>query len=580
MYYDTLTLSAVADELRASVLHGRVQRIVRPDAMTLGIEIYAGTRYQLVLSAEPSAPRVHLSDMKLRRGTEARSPLQLLLAKYVMGARLESISQPPLERVLWLQFNGEHGPVQLIAEIMGRYSNVVLVDTAGIVMDAMKRIPPSINRFRSTLPQQPYVLPPSQHKQNPLRLTPEALSAALGHASGEPLWKRLVESFVGISPLLARGIVFRASGNVAQPAPVYDNWPKLLATMCELLTLPETKRWAPCIAFQEGEPGAPTMYAAYELTHYALRQPVGSISAAIQRVLEAKALQDPYKQARERLRQLAQREIDRQRARIASLQRSPSTPEEAEAVRMRANAILAMTWSIQPGQSELVLDASMAANLMNNEGPVRIPLDPSLSPADNAAKLFQTYHKIHAASREVPQRIAEAERELAYIQHILTDIDLAENRSQLDEIEEGLCVSGCLRERGGSKPRATRKSEPLTVSARDGLQILVGRNSRQNDEVTFRRATPDDLWLHARGAPGAHVVIRSGGRPVSEETLALAARLAAYYSARREESRVQVDYTARRYVRRIPGGRPGMVTYREEQTLNVAPRPANTTSDE
>jgi predicted ribosome quality control (RQC) complex YloA/Tae2 family protein len=202
-----------------------------------------------------------------------------------------------------------------------------------------------------------------------------------------------------------------------------------------------------------------------------------------------------------------------------------------------------------------------------------VAVDPALTPAENANRYFREYQRVKAATEQVPTLLSETEAELAFLRQLQAEAALAEDRAQLDEVEEELRSAGYGRGRaearkGGARPA---RSAPLAVHAADGTTIWVGRNSRQNEELTFRRAAPDDMWLHAHGVPGAHVIVRCGGAPVAEATLLLAARLAAHYSAARAEPRVQVDFTARRHVRHMPGGRPGMVNYTHESTLVVAP---------
>ncbi|MHB0856502.1 MAG: Rqc2 family fibronectin-binding protein [Anaerolineae bacterium] len=571
MYYDTLTLSAVRDELTETLLGGRVQKIVQPSALTLGMEVFAGRRYQLFLSAESRLPRVHLAEEKLRRGTLAPSPMMLLLRKYVDGARLTSIVQPGLERILRFGFQGEHGPVDLVCEIIGRYSNLVLVSPDGTIMDALKRVPPSRNRVRSILPSVPYAPPPPQAKADPRLVTQHQLKESLRGPAELPLWRRLVDAVGGVSPIVAREVVFRGMGTV-EAEPDDEAYAAMWTALGELFRLPETHAWSPCVAYtsEDGERQA-IAFGAYELTHLPEREPTASISQAISTVVEQQQRFDAYRQVRDRLRAIIQGQVERQEARIASLRRSLVEPAEIEDLRLRATAILALAYDIRPGQTELMVDLRLFAEEGSGvkAGQVRIPLDPLHSPSENAQKLFQAYHKRKAAA-EVPALIAESERELAYLQQLLVEVDLAEDRPQLDEVEQELRDAGYAEAKKASHKLAG-KSQPLSVRAEDGTLILVGRNSRQNEEVTFRRSAPDDLWLHAHGVPGAHVIVKGGGGPLDEETLLQAARLAAYHSAARGQPRVQVDWTARRHVRRIPKGRPGMVTYSNEQTLVVEP---------
>jgi len=566
-------MAAVADELRGLLLGGRVQHIVQPSELSIGLEVYAGQRYPLLLNAATSSAGILLTEAKLRRGVEAPSPLHLLLLKYVRGARLTAMAQPPLERVLRLTFVGEYGPVDLVCEVMGRYSNIILLDADGVVMDSIKRVPASINRYRTILPKQPYVPPPAQDKEDPRLLTVSTLRAALGRQAAAPLAQQLVNAVSAISPILAREIVHRAFGAEPPMAPLSEaDAASLLRALEGLVGLARTHAWSPCLAYGgEGEDRHPIAYAPYELTHLADHAPMPRINEAILRFLEARESYDAYRGVRARLHEVVAQQKERQQARLASLRRSLVPEEEIEATKQRANAILALAWRIVPGQGELVVDpAEIGAPPLAAGQKMIIPLDARLTAVQNAQALFQSYHKMKAAAEGLPQRIAESEQELAYLAQLDTEIDLAEDRPQLDEVEMAMHEAGYLAPARGQ--RSASRSQPLRRLAPDGTLILVGRSSSQNEQVTFRLSGPGDTWLHAHGAPGAHVIIKSGGQPIAEETLLLAAGLAARYSAARQANHVQVDYTARRHVRHIKGGRPGMVTYDHEQTVVVEPR--------
>jgi predicted ribosome quality control (RQC) complex YloA/Tae2 family protein len=582
MNYDALTLAAVRAALRVRILGGRVQRVLRPSALSLGMEIYTGKRQQLYLSAEPQEPTALLLDDKLRRGAETASPLQLLLRKYVVGARLRDVGQPPLERILRLDFEGEQGPVAVVCELMGRLSNLILLDSEGTVLDAAKRVPPSINRYRCVLPGRLYAPPPAQDKLHPLTLTADGLAQEMALMEG-PLWRRLVNVVSGISPLLAREIVFRATEQVDPLESVdAEAYARVVEVIQDLWRLPETDGWAPSVAYQrQGDERHAVAYAPYALTHLHDYVAFETIDQALSHYLasreqpaqKATPTRDAYQMARRRVQQLIAAALDRQEARLASLQRAQVSEEELATLQLQASAILAVSWQIAPGQQALCVSPYQVTGDPADESKpaLQIALDPSLSPTENAQALFREYRKRQAATAQVPALIHKVEQDLAYLRQIEAETALAEDRPQLDEIESALAAAGLGPRMQRKSHYHARPSEPLRAYATDGTLILVGRNSAQNEEVTFRRAGPSDLWLHAHDVPGAHVVIRCGDVPVAEETLLRAARLAAYYSANRHQPRVQVDYTPRRYVRPIKGGRPGMVTYREGRTLVVAP---------
>jgi predicted ribosome quality control (RQC) complex YloA/Tae2 family protein len=569
MNFDTLTLSAVYDELQCLV-NGHIQRVLQLGPLTIGLEVFQRQRYQVLLSADATNARILVTRDKVRRGVETPSPFYLLLVKHLRGAVITGLFQPPYERVLEIQIEGAEGAVILVGELMGRYSNLILLDAQRTVMDAIKRIPPSLNRYRSVLPHQPYVAPPEQAKVNPQQMTTDLLASILSERPQLPAWRALVEGISGISPLLAHEIAYRALGESGLSAISRADLASVLyPPLVELLSLPSSHTWEPSLAFNADE--QPIAFAAYHLTHLGRLQVNTGISEAIERYLESHEQCDSYRQVRQHLHQLLSEKREVQTARLAALQRALAAPSEIEKLRSEGNAILAMTWAITPRQGVLELDSDMASGLLGGEytSPVLIPLDPGLTPAANAEKLFQTYRKKQAANAEVPGLIRGVQVQLAYLDQLGLDIDLAENRSELDAIERELNLAG---DKPARQKARSRKGNLLMVRADDNTNILVGRSASQNEEITFRRTTSDDMWLHAHGVPGAHVIIKCGRMPIAAVTLEKAARYAAYYSGLRGELNVLVDYTQRRFVNHIPGGHPGMVTYRNERTITVPAR--------
>jgi predicted ribosome quality control (RQC) complex YloA/Tae2 family protein len=589
MYFDALTMSAVADELRV-LIGARVQQVVQVDGWSVGFEIYvsgadgeegehvSGQRHYLVASAHPQRSRVHLTETKLRRGVEVPTSLLLLLRKFVRGGRITAVDAPEFERILNVEIEPpaelreEQPTLLLVVEAMGRHANVILVDARGIVMDAVKRVPPRLSRVRPILPGKPYRLPPVQAKLDPPDLTGLRLDQMLAKADpAQSLWRALVSEIRGVSPLLAREVVYRATGTAdmtvgdlhASPIfPLLDAFQGLWIHFWE-------RDWQPHVAVEAGRVAA---FAPYVLTQYATGEPVASISLAVDRFDRAHssygeeedggAGPDAYAPAKDRVRADLREARERVENRRRSLERQWTPPEELDRLRMCGEMILAYAHTIRRGDE--VLEAQVAL-----EGPpLPIALDPQQTAVENAQAYFARYDKAKSAGAEVPALIARADLELAYLDQLATDLDLAANWPEIGEVSTALEEAGYAPKRRGPQ---MQRGEPLRVAAEEGWLILVGRSARQNHDLTFRRAAPDDLWLHAVDVPGSHVIVRTGGRPVPEGVLQRAAALAAYYSARRGEQSVLVAWTARRYVRPIRGAGPGMVTYAREQTLRVRP---------
>ena len=598
MPFDALTAAALADELREKALGGRIQGCFLPAPLAIGLEIYAhgDTRY-LFASAHPQHARVHLAEGKLARGTDDVTPLLLLLRKYVRDGRLAGIEQPPLERTLTLiitkadVFDKGHAATddaadnrgepplltttRLIIEIMGRYSNIILVDEAGTVVEAVKHVSSEINRYRVTLPRHPYVLPPPQDKADPRGLSSASLAHTLRAAPDQPAWQTLMRAFRGVSPLLAREIVFRAAGAADALGPGVA--PDALAlALAELVSAPSTHAWAPSVARQGS---AIIEYAPYQLRQFgAACEPAASISGAIHAYYAQETVASDYAG----LKQDVQKAIDVQRMRAErrkeSFEKQKQAGSQAERLRTAGEMLLAYAAQVTPGQSEVMLETAPG------EPPLRIALEPRLTAVENAQAYFRRYAQARDAARAIPPLLAAAELERAYLDQLQLDLDMAKTSDDVREVRQALAAAAAPKvepsetgkqpnKKKGTARQGARKQAPFTFTSSDGMEILVGRNARQNEHVTFELAAASDVWLHARGVAGSHVIVRCGARPVSPATLSQAAALAAGHSAARTSTTVAVDYTQRRNVRRARGGGPGMVTYVNEKTMHVRPAP-------
>ena len=571
MYLDYLNLAAIRQELASELAGARVQGIVQPSPMSLVLEMYARKRLYLILSAEADEPAAALLEKPLRRGVEQPSPLLLLLRKHVRGAHLAAIEQPDLERILQFRFARSDHEMCLVAELMGRLSNLILLEGDGKILDAVKRVPSSVNRYRTILPQQVYVPPPPQRKQPPGTLTAQMLLEAACEAPDVSPERQLVRTVAGASPLLAREIVYRAKVAAGESLTMAGAR-ALVAATNELYGMVETADWNPSIAYKrQGDRRRAEVAAPYALSHREDWELCDDMLGAVRRVLEARGALDPYARVRARLHKAIAQARERLEHRRASL--TESLPDEKEDARLLAsgNAILALQYTIEPGQEALVVPADMFEGLTGEATAtdLTVPLDPASSPAENAQRYFRRHQKLQAARKRIPPLIRKVRMQLAFLEQADADAEMATSRPELDEVAESLQEAGHVRKR--ARRHASPASEPLRVDAPDGGLILVGRNSRQNDLVTFRLGRPDDIWLHAHGVAGAHVIYRPGGAVAEPSALEMAARLAAYHSAAQEQPRVQVDYAERKHVRAIRGAGPGMVTYRQERTINVEP---------
>lgn len=564
MYLDAFTLSALVDEFMDVLAGGRVQDVIDVDDTGIGLEIYAShRRHYLYMNADSAVPRIHLVEEKLRRGLARPTQVGLLLRRYVEGGVLSHISQPAWERVIRIEIEGPEGAVELVVEPMERRSNILLLKD-GIILDCMRRVGPEENRVRLSLPAHVYMPPPPQvGKRDPMAVSIEDLTGFFQqtHDPKQKTYQVLSSHLLGMSPLLAKEVVHRAEGDHRQRAASADP-EALLAALWSVLEPLRKRAWQPGIVQADDEVEA---YSVYAVTHLPGWKRISSVSAALAVFYGAPVGDDAYKAARTPVRKIIRENRARLSAKLASLGRSITDDAEREFLRQSGELILAYQYTLTRGQTEL------RAQYDPDQPELVIKLDANLSPLDNAQRYFTRYNKAKRALDDVPQLIKKTRQELAYLDQLETDLELANSWPDIDEVKLALQDAGywkgSKRKRGGAG-----QSAPLRIVTPDAYVIWVGRNSRQNEMVTFKRGGGDDLWLHARDVPGAHVVIKFDGRPIPEAIIEQAASMAAYYSARRAEGKVPVDVTHCKYVRKIKGAAQGMVTYRNEETRLVAPR--------
>lgn len=566
MTFDTLTMTAVAGELQ-KLAGARVQRVIQPTREEVVLSLYhEGAEHFLLLSAHPQHARVHLTRQRFR-SPEQPPPFCMLLRKYLTGAQIRALSQPHLERILILHFAEHEGlpAVRLIAEIMGRRSNIVLVNDMGIILGAIKTAGPEQNPRRPVLPGLPYAEVPPQRKLDPTAVEGGVLAKAMLPllAQGTGPEEALLKAVGGISPLAAREALHRSGWDDEAPVGSIE---RLSRELKEL--------FRSCGA--EGAFLVPELNidAPYPLTH--LR------SAARQRFAQMNELLDCFykklgrEEEREKLRRELRSRVNRRKSRLeeklSELQKELQQAVEADRYRLYGETLLTYGAMVERGAAEATLP-----HLYKPEESITIPLDPALNAAANAREYFRRYRKASSGRKHLEEQISRIHDELAYCRELLYAIEEGD-LSSLEEIREELVESGYIQPRAKESRRRQKqkqrqeKPRPLSFKASSGSTILVGLNNRQNDYLTFKLASSRDTWLHAQGLPGSHVIVKSAGGAITEGDIEEAALLAAYYSRGRELPAVAVDYTEVRHLRRHPAGRPGLVLYNRYQTVTVNPR--------
>jgi predicted ribosome quality control (RQC) complex YloA/Tae2 family protein len=564
MYLDAFTLSALVDEFMDTLVGGRIQDSIDVDQTGIGLEIYAHHKRQyLYMSADHHTPRIHLVGEKLRRGVTTPKQIGLLFRRYVESGLVTHVSQPAWERLLQIDVQGPEGDVTIIVEPMERRSNILLVQ-AGVIIDCMRRVGPEENRYRLSLPAHQYVPPPPQTgKLDPTRLTLDDLENLVAQ-NDDPKRKMaqlLASRILGISPLLAKEIVYRSGGGTNEKVADADV-SKLLDAVRVVIEPLVNREWQPGIV--ESENGVEA-FSVYPLVSMPDWHRVDSISEAVAAYYGAPVGEDAYNAAKVPVHAAVQEALIKLRAKLASLESSLKDESERDQLRQSGELILAYQYTLQKGQTEF------KAQYDPDQPELIITLDPTMTPLENAQRYFSRYDKAKRALEDVPRLVLETKNEIAFLEQLDMDLEMATNWPEIDEVQQALQSKGYWRGKRAGR-MGGGKSAPIKVVTNDGFVIWVGRNSRQNEMVTFDKGSSEDFWLHARDVPGAHVIVKFDGRQIPDAVVERAAEIAAYYSAKRSESKAIVDVTQRKYVKKIKGAGPGMVTYRNETTRAVTPR--------
>jgi predicted ribosome quality control (RQC) complex YloA/Tae2 family protein len=587
MPLDGLTLAATRAELTGLLLGSRVQKIVQVDPLSIAIESYGNHRRGwLVLSADPQQPKVYLASERPGRGVETPSPLLLLTRKHLEGLWFSDVTQPPGDRILIFALAGRdrvagdlagqtetltRSGFRLIIEAISQFSNLILVDDRNLVLDATRRVSSEQNRTRVTLPHHPYQPPPSQPKRMLDDVDELAGLAALESGAGPTIWQSLVLAFAGLGPVTAREIVFRATGDAKTRIPPDSAARRALAgPLVEALAsvvepvlhgaFTSSVALAPDSANAGSASREIVEFAPYALTHLIHWEARPSLSCAAEEYYRQtrgiRAVDVARRAARVAIaaeRALAEKKRD-------SLRRALEGTSRADGWRQQGELLLAHSSAIPRGASTFQADG------------LDLELDPRLSAVENAQQIFRRYRKAKAALREVPGLLEEVEARLRYLEEVAALAEIADTSDALRAIQSDTRPRRSTPVASRRPRRVARPADAVLRLRTSGQrELLVGRSALQNDAVTFDLGRPDDVWLHARGCPGAHVILRAADGKPSAAELVEAAQVAAYYSANRGATKVTVDWTNRKNVRRSAKATPGLVTYTGEISLVVTP---------
>ncbi len=570
MAFDGITVAAVVKELNQKLSGGRIYKIAQPEAdeLLLTIKNYSG-QHKLMLSADASLPLIYLTQISKPSPMTAPA-FCMLLRKHLQNARIVGFEQPGMERVVRMKLEhldemGDLKQKDLIIEIMGKHSNIILTDEDNRIVDSIKHISGMVSSVREVLPGKDYFIPKTQEKKDPLMESESGfLTVSTGGIHNRPVYKALYGCYTGFSPAVAAAICERAGVNPEQDIASLEETDReaLWRIFSQLTDRIRRGEFTPCIYYENG---APAEFAAIDLFSYGEKRSYESISHLLQEYYAEKNKITRIRQRSGDLRRVVQTAIERTAKKYDLQDKQLKDTKKRETYRIYGELLNTYGYSVEPGAKELE-----TLNYYTDEM-VRIPLDPTKSATENAKKYFEKYNKQKRTFEALSTLIEETKEELEHLEGIGMALELARSEADLLQIREEMVDCGYIRRKGKEK-RAKVSGKPLHFISSEGFHIYVGKNNYQNEELTFQIANGGDWWFHAKHAPGSHVIVRTEGKELPDIVYEEAASLAAYYSKVREQDKAEVDYTQRKNVKKPANGNPGMVIYHTNYSMVAVPK--------
>ena len=566
MAFDAYFLTAVLEEVRQKCIGARIDKIHQPSRDTLILQMHSREfRTKLLFAANPTAPRLHLTTASPENPAEPPM-FCMLLRKHLMGAKLSNISQPPMERAATFTFDctDEMGfPVQkqLVAELMGRTCNLYLLSPEGRIIDCLRRIGLDESAKRAALPGLNYQEPEAVTKAD-LRGFENYVDFLAGPGA-DLLADRLMDCFGGLSPLVCREAALFAAGDTDARIDALD-----VDTAAEKLSLFFTEHLNHPKPYYYALPdGTPKQFAFCPIRQYGNCTEADAFGALLDMYYTVRDRKDSMRQKSQAVRKTVQNLCTRLTRKLAIQEKELEATYDRERLRQLGDILTANIHRIVKGQTSIRCEDFYDEEMKV----IEIPISPILSPQQNAAKFYKDYARMKNAEKELTKQIELGETELHYLKSVLEELNRAQTDAELEEIKRELQDGGYLRAESGKKKVKQAKLQPMRFESTDGYPIYVGRNNRQNDELTFKLARKDDIWCHASKVHGSHVIISCGGTTPPDDTITQAAQLAAYYSETTGGQNIPVDVTPVKQVKKIPNGKPGMVIYHTYKTVIANP---------
>ncbi len=560
MAFDGISVSALTKEINDKITDGRISKIAQPesDELLLTIKSPSGA-YRLLISANPSLPLVYFTDENKQSPITAPS-FCMLLRKHVLNGKIIKVYQPSLERIINIEIEhfDEMGDIKtktLVIELMGKYSNIIFLDENNTVIDSIKRISSSVSSLREVLPGREYFIPDSLNKANPLAENREHFIEAI-KAVKMPLSKALYSLYTGLSPFFATNLLLQC--DIDENVDTQSDFDIDALYYC-------FKEKMDCILNGEFvyslyyENAVPYEYSALPLTGFTKEQTVlyESMSKLLSDYYSEKELQSRIRQKSVDLRKIVSTIIERDSKKLDIYEKQLKDTLSMEKFKVYGELINTYGYSIPDGSKSLTCQ-----NYYTGED-ITIPLNSEIPVLDNAKRYFEKYGKLKRTKEAVNSLKEEVSAELEHLYSISNSLDIAKSDSDLSQIKEELVLSGYVKKKNDSKKKNTNmaKSLPLHYVTKDGFHIYVGKNNLQNEYITFKLANGNDWWFHAKKIPGSHVIVKTEGKALPDTVYEDAARLAAFYSKAKGNSRIEVDYVQRKEVKHPNGSKPGFVVY-------------------
>lgn len=579
MSLDGITIRALVYELQYALINGKINKVHQPENDELLLDIRNnGISKKLIISASSNNPRIHFTK-DTKKNPMSPAMFCMLLRKHIQNGRILSIEQDGFERVIKILISsynelGDLTEKELIIEIMGRHSNIILVNNEEEkIIDSIKRVTPDISSVRQILPGMKYTPAPSQNKISPIDLNESKfLSFIKDDKSSNQLYKSIYENFVGISPLIAKEICNNAEiyENLNTDELNEEDSKKLFSSFKEIIGFIMNRNSNPTIVYNEYKTSI-LAFSSINLNQFenVRKENFDSINEMLDTLYETKDRLDRIKQKSLSLKKNIKTKLDRDKNKLSKQKDELLKAKTREKYKIAGELITANIYRIEKGMKEIeVID------YYNDNKDLKITLNPNLTPSENAQKKFKRYNKLKSAFAEVSDQIKQTKAEIDYLENILLSIENASDLDDLEEIREELIEENYIKykKRNKSKNKKKKKeSKAMHFLSSEGYDIYVGKNNKQNDYLTLKFADKNDIWLHTKDIPGSHVIIRKNSNEIPEQTLYEAALLSAFNSKARMSSNVAVDYTEKRNVKKPNGAKPGMVIYENNNTLYVTP---------